>query len=182
MRTITRPALRNDDSMSTTRLQIRQARPDDLPTIAELIRLARAWQESIGQPVAFGSDRLPEITKSIDDRTCYVAVEKTLILGSFSLEPTDPSVWENAAESARYLHRLVTHTDFQALGFGSEMLSAAERMTMSDGATILRLDVVEQNDVLRRWYERRGYVHVGRAMLPHWARASALYEKRLLSL
>jgi ribosomal protein S18 acetylase RimI-like enzyme len=159
-------------------MQIREAVPGDMDSIVELIRQSREWQESVGQPAAFKTDRRRETSKGIAEHTCYVAVRNGSIVGSFSLEFSDSSTWTNYQGSARYLHRLVTSVAYHRMGIGSCMLDKAEAMA-SETADVLRLDVVEQNKTLRNWYERRGYVCMGRVMLPHWTNASALYEKVL---
>lgn len=79
------------------------------------------------------------------------------LLGCVWLEPAGASVW--------YLGMLTIRPDLQARQFGRTLLAAAERAAAEQGASRIRMTVINIRDTLIAWYERRGYARTGE-MLP----------------
>ena len=66
--------------------------------------------------------------------------------------------WEDGAE-AIYLHNFVS--SMTAPGAGSVFLEETEKHAAGLGISIIRLDVAENNDIMNRYYESRGYLISG---------------------
>ena len=51
--------------------------------------------------------------------------------------------------------------EYRHRGLGEELVRQAIDSARGAGCTLMKLSVVEENTVLRRWYERLGAVHTG---------------------
>jgi ribosomal protein S18 acetylase RimI-like enzyme len=78
------------------------------------------------------------------------------IQGCVSLEPAAEGVW--------YLGTLSVDPRLQNSGFGRRLLTAAEERAAGEGATVIRLKVVNARDALIAWYVRRGYRLTGETL------------------
>lgn len=92
----------------------------------------------------------------------------------------DPSVWpDDVPGQARYVHGLMVDRAVAEPGAGAAALRWAERHAVADGAAFLRLDCVESNTALRRYYADQGYVEVGRRDFEGPWFSATLFEKPL---
>ncbi|WP_205324170.1 GNAT family N-acetyltransferase [Glycomyces sp. YM15] len=82
--------------------------------------------------------------------------------GTLTLDWDDP-LWADADRSAGYVRRLATRRT--AAGLGALMLDWAADSAQKNGAGFLRLDCVASNSRLRTYYESRGFVHRGDALV-----------------
>lgn len=79
-------------------------------------------------------------------------------------------------EAALYLHNFAAKPT--ACGAGGRFLECAERYALQQGKTVLRLDSAEDNLALARYYEKKGFVPVGKcADGPYYS--GILRQKRL---
>ena len=72
------------------------------------------------------------------------------LLGTVWLEPKKDGVW--------YLGLLTIRPDLQNRQMGRALLAAAEDFAQQQGASRIRMSVVNVRTTLIAWYERRGYV------------------------
>jgi ribosomal protein S18 acetylase RimI-like enzyme len=75
------------------------------------------------------------------------------IQGCVSLRGASPGLW--------YLGSLTVDPTLQNLGFGRELLQAAETYAMEKGARSVEITVMNVRDILIAWYQRRGYMLTG---------------------
>jgi ribosomal protein S18 acetylase RimI-like enzyme len=75
------------------------------------------------------------------------------LLGCVWLEPAGGDAW--------YLGMLTIRPDLQARGLGRALLAAAEAAAAEQGASRMRMTVINIRDTLIAWYERRGYARTG---------------------
>ena len=80
---------------------------------------------------------------------------------------------------AGYVHGLVIDREHAGEGLGGQLLDWAERRTLQTGRTLLRLDCVEGNERLRRYYRDRGFREVGRKEFEASWFPAVLLEKAL---
>ena len=78
-------------------------------------------------------------------------------LGCVMLRPASDGAW--------YLGMLTVRPDIQDRQLGRAMLAGAEAYAKGQGASRIRISVVQVRDTLIAWYERRGYAATG-ATLP----------------
>ena len=86
-------------------------------------------------------------------RMMYLAEEDGEICGYYSLLPGEKEECELGSLSVlpEYRHR----------GIGGELLKHAEETARDLGFSVMKLSIVEENRVLREWYERNGAKHTG---------------------
>jgi RimJ/RimL family protein N-acetyltransferase len=88
-------------------------------------------------------------------------------------------VWQSAG-AAGYVHGLVIDRRQGAgTGLGAHLLDWGGEQGRRAGATVLRLDCVEHNAGLRRYYARLSFREVGRREFQNGWHAVTLLEKRL---
>ena len=87
----------------------------------------------------------------------------------------DPVFWDEQRERpALYVHGLVASRTAPP-GTGAALLRWAEGEAARAVCEVTRLDCLESNDALCRYYEQQGYICVGRKAFPHTS--VALFEK-----
>ena len=51
--------------------------------------------------------------------------------------------------------------EYRHRGFGKELLNDSFVRAKGFGRSVLKIGIVEENKVLRKWYESNGFVHTG---------------------
>lgn len=122
----------------------------------------------------------------IEDRVAHGSVFLLLgpdleTVGTVTVLWSDELIWGDRGAEAGYVHMLIVTARMRGMGLGQSLLTWAETHVAERGWPTCRLDCARDNRRLRQWYEQAGYVHVGDKEFaePSWARAVALYEKRL---
>jgi predicted N-acetyltransferase YhbS len=80
------------------------------------------------------------------------------VVGTLSLVPSDPEIWPEADQEARYLHRLAVRRRWSGRRIGLQLLSWAAAEVALEGISLLRLDCPADSLVLPGYYERAGFV------------------------
>lgn len=101
------------------------------------------------------------------------------IVGAFRLVWTDPTIWNDDGVSACYAHSLAIDRKHAGQDIGRAMIEWAARTAASAGASVLRLDCVENNPRLCDYYRGLGFRRVGRRDLDGYAHGVTLFERRL---
>ncbi len=145
---------------SLIRLQtfgLRRATPGDEPLLRE-VRL-KAMAED---PEAFGSTYERELARTVADWQRWMSPGVTFILdhpdGANGLvagarDAADPSVV--------HLMAMWVHPALRGAGAADALVQAVAAWAESEGATMVRLDVIESNDRARRFYQRLGFHATG---------------------
>ena len=141
---------------------IRQVRREDLSECAEVIR--RSFQtvaddfgftpENVPGYVAFATDE-DRLVRHMDKerRLMFLDEENGVICGYYSLLLKQDGECE--------LGSLSVLPEYRHQGNGTRLLKHAMETARKQNCRIMRLSIVEENTVLRRWYERNGAVHTG---------------------
>jgi GNAT superfamily N-acetyltransferase len=144
------------------------ADPADIPPVITLVNLAyrgtdggaREWATESGYIVG---DRLTEalltadLARNPDARLLlWRDTPDGDLLGCVWLEPGRDGAW--------YLGMLTVRPDLQERKLGRTILEAAERWAVAQGATRMRMTVVNVREGLIAWYERRGYRLAGETL------------------
>lgn len=137
----------------------------DAPAILALRHGAEDWLAERG--IAQWRPRevsLEQIEAQISRGEFYVARDQvqSRIAGALRLIWSDPQVWPDSDEPAGYVHGLVVDRAFSGDSMGERLLLWARRRSAEEGAQYLRLDCVETNVRLRRYYLDAGFTEVGR--------------------
>ena len=141
---------------------IREVKRDELSACADVIR--KSFQ-TVADEFGFTRENAPRFTAFAtteerlawqmdgEHRLMYLDEEEGRICGYCSLLLLENGVCELGSLSVlpEYRHR----------GIGFRLLQHAEKAARAHGCTVMNLSIVEENTVLRNWYERCGAVHTG---------------------
>jgi N-acetylglutamate synthase-like GNAT family acetyltransferase len=166
------------------KLEIRKASTNDVEEIISLLNKAAEWIQSKGidqwEPGSF--DRR-ELLDRIREGEVYVAILQQAIVGTFTLQMHDKSVWGDldSNEDFAYVHRLAINNDFRGQGLGLYLLGQAEKIAKGMAKKGVRLDCVSGNSILKNYYKSvAGYAPVKIAKMTDYD--AQLFEKRFTDL
>lgn len=92
--------------------------------------------------------------KDVENRPMYVyAVPDDRIIGYYSLALPDGGICE--------LNNLCVLPEHRHQKIGDKLLSNAFQNARELGFSKMKIGIVEENTVLRKWYESKGFIHVG---------------------
>ncbi len=141
---------------------IREVRREEIPACVRVIRNShQTVADSFGFTtenapgyVAFATDENRLLRHmDIEHRLMFVEEENGIIRGYYSLLLKK----DNECE----LGNLSVLPEFRHRGTGTELLKHAVRTAREHHGKVMRLSIVEENTVLRKWYEQNGAVHTG---------------------
>ena len=141
---------------------IRNAEHADIP---ECVRVIKKSFRTVADELGFTEENAPRFTAFatteerllwqmfVEHRRMFLDEENGIIAGYCSLLLCGGGVCElsNLAVLPEYRHR----------GIGKALLDHAAAAARAENCTVMKLGIVEENTVLRRWYERCGAVHTG---------------------
>jgi ribosomal protein S18 acetylase RimI-like enzyme len=139
-------------------IDLRPAARSDVPAVVELLAGASAWLRSLGidqWPLRF-SDSF--ISATVGRGQLYVAVEGAEVVGTITLQWSDPTFWGNRSD-AGFFHRLAVKRSHA--GLGRSLIDWADVQSEQHGRPYLCLDAVASNRRLRDYYEALGFEEVG---------------------
>ncbi|MGG7178779.1 GNAT family N-acetyltransferase [Clostridium paraputrificum] len=84
-------------------------------------------------------------------------------------EEIDKKLWEDY-ESAYFIHRIVVGKQYRGMKYGEYMIRWAKKLAMKDNREV-RLNCVECNDYLYKYYQAQGFKYCGSKMGYHLFRA-----------
>ena len=141
---------------------IREVKREDLAACAALIR--KSFQ-TVADEFGITAENAPRFTAFAvtEERLAgrmdaghmlmFLDEEDGRICGYCSLKFRDQGVCE--------LFNLCVLPGCRHRGIGSRLLRYAVWIAGKHGCTVMELSIVEENSVLRKWYERNGAVHTG---------------------
>ncbi|SMG40682.1 Ribosomal protein S18 acetylase RimI [Agreia pratensis] len=164
-------------------MRVRAGTTGDVDAAQSLMGSARRWlhEQSIDQ----WQDRVPDSTFEKDaERGHFFVVERHgAVIAMVTVADEDDETWPADDVPASYVHRLAVDSTHRGDNLGGRLLSWVEVRAQEAGKQVVRLDCAADNPGLRRFYEARGFSHVGDSSVsdPTGARSLkiSLYEKRL---
>jgi GNAT superfamily N-acetyltransferase len=160
-------------------VNIRLARDDDVPAVAEILDDATRYVNGLG----FEQWRLPFPHDELRDRVArnelYVIELDGRRVGTFTLLWDDPFFWGERPPDAAYLHKLAVLRELAGRGIGARAVEWVDRAAAQRGRTFVRLDCQRDLPGIRRYYERLGFELRGEKTKGTFA--WALYERRVRS-
>lgn len=129
------------------------------------VNLIRTSFQTVADEFGFTLENAPRYTAFATDerrirwqllgeqRPMYAYFDRDSIVGFYSLGLQD----ENACE----LNNLCVLPSYRHKGIGEALLSDAFERAKELGCTTLNIGIVEENQVLRKWYEKFDFVHLG---------------------
>lgn len=141
-------------------------RPMNDNELAECVGLIRESFMTVADAFGFTADNAPRFTafattperlkyhRDVEKRPMFVYVaDDGRIVGYYSLALSEDGNCE--------LNNLCVHPEHRHRGIGGALLSDAFTRAGALGRGRMKIGIVEENTALRKWYERKGFVHVG---------------------
>ena len=141
---------------------IRKVQEKDIDACVNVIR---ASFQTVADEFGFTKENAPRYTAFATDdrrirwqmlgeqRPMYAYFEGDILVGFYSLALQD----ENACE----LNNLCVVPAWRHKGIGEALLSDAFEKAGVFGCTKMNIGIVEENQILRKWYEDFGFIHLG---------------------
>ena len=141
---------------------IREVRREELSDCAELIR--KSFQ-TVADEFGFTRENAPRFTAfatteerliwqmESEHRLMYLDEEDDGVCGYYSLLLRDRNECE--------LGNLSVLPEFRHRGIGGRLLHHAIKTAGEQDCSVINLSIVEENTVLRKWYESYGAIHTG---------------------
>lgn len=159
---------------------IREVEEKDLEECVELIRRSFG---TVAEQFGFTEENAPRFTAFATDkqrlvwhmmgekRPMYAYLDDGKIVGYYSLFMQDNQECE--------LSNLCVSPEYRYRGIGEALLKHAFRMAGELGCKKVNIGIVEENVVLRKWYEDQGCVHLGTKKFEHFPFTCGFLEKEL---
>lgn len=135
----------------------------DIPECAEVIRSSFI---TVADEFGFSADNAPRFTAfaiSADRLYYQLEIERRLmaaycldsgkIIGYYSL------LWQDDRQCE--LNNLCVLPNYRHEGIGAALLCDAFDRAKKEGYKKINIGIVEENRVLRKWYEDQGFIHIG---------------------
>ena len=164
---------------SLSEVRIILAEPSELNEVLEILDEASRWLTAKG----FESKWKPSpafrqmIKENIDQGDVYMVKDAQGAIGTITLQWSDKKYWGDMPSDAGYIHKFAIKRSRSGERLGIRTLQWAEAKTRKEGRRVLRLDCLANNNIIRQYYERLGFVHVRDTIAPGWK--ASLYEKKL---
>ena len=162
-------------------LQFRLLRPEDsLTELTSLLHRAYSGLAEMGFRY-LASHQSEEVTaERVATGECVVGVLDGRLVATITLVPAgvlNGTPWYERPDVA-VIKQLAVEPVLQSRGIGSSLMDRMERRAAEWGAAEVAVDTAEGAEHLIRWYEQRGYRHVGYADF----RPTTNYRSVVLSL
>ncbi len=141
---------------------IREVKREDIPECVDLIKNSFM---TVANEFGFTKVNAPKFTAFAttnerlywqmdhENRQMYVFEENGILCGYYSL------LMQNNEECE--LNNLAVLPEYRHNGIGKNLLNHAFDTARDAGFKIVNIGIVEENTVLRKWYEHNGAIHVG---------------------
>ena len=151
--------------------------------IPECVRVIRSAFATVADEFGFTAENAPRFTAFAtnaqrlrwhleqEHRPMYVYCIDGKIVGYYSLAILKDGAVElnNLAVLPEYRHR----------GIGEQLLLHAFDRARELGCGVMKIGIVEENKVLRQWYERYGFIHKGTEKFDFFPFTCGYLEKKL---
>lgn len=159
--------------------------PASLADAAEILRLRHEAEEWLEQRriVQWGRGflRAVDVRDQLLAGQWYVSRGKGDLRAALRLLWSDEAIWQHENTRAAYVHGLVIDRRYAGRGLGAELVRWAEGQAGRADVAVLRLDCVESNSRLRRYYADLGFREVGRRDFEEPWPSAVLLEKPIVA-
>lgn len=141
---------------------IKEINKNDVP---ECVKVIKESFGTVADEFDFNADNAPRFTAfatteerlywqlNEENRHMYVFYDKGKIVGYYSLLVQDNAVCE--------LNNLCVVPAYRHNGIGEKLLKNAFKVAQELNCNKINIGIVEENQVLRKWYESFGLIHTG---------------------
>ena len=151
---------------------IRMANADDIDFLIEITKACANYM--IGNGIFQWNEHYPSkavFINDLDRKELFVLELKDRVIGCVVIstimdEEYLPIDWLTESKKNLYVHRLAIHPDHQGNGYAQELMTFAENHAIKNEYASIRLDTFSQNSRNQKFYELRGYKHLGTIYFP----------------
>jgi len=93
------------------------------------------------------------------------------IVGYMSLSKEGDNTYE--------LHNLAVLPEYRHNGLGKELLDHAKETVKNLGGNTIKIGIIEESTILKKWYETNGFIHTGTKKFDHLPFTSGYLECHL---
>ena len=142
---------------------IKEIEKKDIPECVQVIRNSFI---TVANEFGFSADNAPRFTAfaiSADRLNYQLEIERRVmiaycldsgkIIGYYSL------LWQDDHQCE--LNNLCVLPEYRHEGIGAALLHDASDRAQKEGCKKINIGIVEENQVLRKWYEDQGFLHIG---------------------
>jgi GNAT superfamily N-acetyltransferase len=121
-----------------------------------------------------------EVRGLIKTGETYAVLSEDLVIGTFGLHWKDERIWGVRPDDAGYIHRLAIRDNLHGHDIGQQIINWAVSEVARQGRNFLRLDTDSRNSGLCKYYEKQGFINVGKVLIPSSKDYFAtLYERQI---
>lgn len=136
--------------------------------IKECVAVIRESFQTVADDLGFTPENAPRFTAFATDeerigkqfheehRPMFGYFEGEKLVGYYSLTKGKTCELSNLAVLPAYRHN----------GIGGQLLKHSIKTAVERGSRVMRIGIIEENQVLRKWYESHGFEHVGTNKFP----------------
>jgi ribosomal protein S18 acetylase RimI-like enzyme len=152
--------------------------PDHLCLFVDIIRnsfntvavqYGLTQENSPTNPAFTTIENLQSIASKAD---CFGLYIKDIPCGFFALE-------FNPDCNVFYIERICVLPEFRNNGFGELMLKFAENYCRNKNAEKISIGIMNQNNILKKWYQQNGFIEIDVRQYPHLTFDVCFLENRL---
>lgn len=159
---------------------IRRVCAEELGLCADIIRKSFA---TVADEFGFTPQNAPRFTAfaveealllrqmTEEKRELYGCFVDSVLVGFFALS--------YARNNECELNNLCVLPEYRHLGIGRRLIDRAFSEARAQGCTAMKIGIVEENAILRKWYEAQGFVHTGTQRFEHLPFTVGYMEKKL---
>lgn len=137
---------------------IRQATKEDIPVIEELYKNRVLYNDTHGIHQWNLEDVTWDALHKIYQITDFYVLEDPDIRACCCIVDIDQVYWPAMPKGeSLYLHKIMVDSTYQKKGYGDALVAYFKTKGRTEGYADVRLDVREQKDKLREFYERNGF-------------------------
>jgi GNAT superfamily N-acetyltransferase len=165
-------------------LTVRQAVPDELDLILDLLNDSIRWLQGLGldqwaKPWPDEAGRNARIAQDLAEGKTWLVLDNTEVAGTITLDPTDNGIWPayKCQEKAVYVRKVIIRRHYAGLGLGARLFDwAADVAAHVHEARWIRIDVWTTNRRLHAYYRKLGFRYHDLADDPDYP-SRALFER-----
>ena len=146
--------------------------------IIECVNVIRESFKTVADELGFTVENAPGFTEEKikkqlleEHRPMYALYDQGTIVGYYSLLLQDNNECE--------LNSLCVLPTYRHKNAGEELLKHSFNLALKMGCTKINIGIVEENQVLRKWYETHGFLHVGTHKYDFFPFTCGYMEKKL---
>ena len=142
-------------------MRFENAVPADIDIIFDLYGAAIEFQKKIFHHNWLGFDR-SMVEREIEEKRLWKIIDEEQIACIYSVVYSDPMIWrERSEDSAIYIHRIVTNSDFRGRGYARTITEWAKDFARTNNIRFIRMDTWGDNQKLIGYYQDCGFKFLG---------------------